>query len=152
MLPSDKELRTLLHIEVTPGSEWNTNTVRLGKVSIDKNYDAFELQQHVFGYHTIHTEKCSYSENITDEAVLHSINPALVEMGAKLKRNISEITTLANDEILARRTLVSHARQLKASADLIADLWCIGPTRSQATLGATTQRAIRYSILTLARR
>ena len=49
---TNEELRTLPHIEVTSGSEWNTNTVKLGKVSMDKNDDAFELQQHVFGYHT----------------------------------------------------------------------------------------------------
>ena len=59
-VPTDEELRTLLHIEVTSGSEWNPNTVKLGKVSMDKNYDAFELQRHVFGYHTIKTGKCSY--------------------------------------------------------------------------------------------
>ena len=29
---TDKELRTLPHIEVTSGSEWNPNTVKLGKV------------------------------------------------------------------------------------------------------------------------
>ena len=50
---TNKELRTLPHIEVTSGSEWNTNTVKLGKVSMDKNDDAFELQLHLFGYHTI---------------------------------------------------------------------------------------------------
>ena len=31
----------------------------------------------------------SYSDNDTDEAVLHSINPTLVEMCAKLKRKVS---------------------------------------------------------------
>ena len=118
----DKELRKLPHREVTPVSEWNLNNVKLGKVLMDKNDDAFELQQIFFGYHNIQTGKCSYSENSTNEAVLHSINPALVELGAKLKRNISEITTPANDKIMARRTLVSHARHLKASAELIADL------------------------------
>ena len=87
--PMDKELRALLHKEVTSGSEWNTNTVKLGKVSMDKNDDAFEIQQHVSSYHTTQTEKCSYSYNITDEAVLHFINPVLVELGAKLKRKIS---------------------------------------------------------------
>ena len=51
-VPTGEELRTLPHIEVTSGSEWNTNTVKLGKVSMDKNDDVFELQQHVFGYHT----------------------------------------------------------------------------------------------------
>ena len=59
-------LRTLPHIEVTSGSEWNTNTVKLGKVSMDKNDDAFELQQHVFGCHTTQTGKFSYSDNSPD--------------------------------------------------------------------------------------
>ena len=77
-MPTDEYLRTLPHIEVTSGSEWNPNTVKLGKASMDKNDDAFKLQRHVFGYHTTHTEKCLYSDNSTDEAVLHSINTALV--------------------------------------------------------------------------
>ena len=150
-MPTDEEIRTLPYIEVTSGSEWNPNNVKLGNVSMDKNDDAFELQRCVFGYHTIQTGKCSYSDNSTYEVVIHSINTALVELGAKLKRKISERTTPANDEIPARRTLVSHARHLKASAELISDLWCIGLKRSQATLGATTQRGIRSVILTLAR-
>ena len=83
-----EELRKIPHIKVTSGSEWNPNTMILGKVSMDKNDDALELQQHFFGYHTIQTVKCSYSENSNDEAVLHSINPVLVELGAKLKRKI----------------------------------------------------------------
>ena len=72
-------------------------------------------------------------------------------MGAKLKWKISEITTPDNDEIPARRTLVSHSRHLKASSELIDDLWCIGLKRSQATLGTTMQRGIRSTILPLAR-
>ena len=56
-VPTDEELITLPHIEVTSGSEWNPNTVKLGKVSMDKNDDAFELKICVFGYHTIQTEK-----------------------------------------------------------------------------------------------
>ena len=91
-VPTDEKLRTLSHIEVTSGSEWNPHTVKLGKVSMDKNDDTFELQQHFFGYRTIQTVKFSYSDNSTNEYLLHSINPALVELGTKLKRKISEIT------------------------------------------------------------
>ena len=151
-VPTDEDLITLLNIEVTSGSEWNTNTVKLGKVSMNKNYDSFELQLHVFGYHTIQRIKCSCLENITDKAVRHSINPALVELGSNLKQKISEITTPANDEIPERITFVSHARHLKASAELFSDLWCIGLKRAQATLGANTQRVIRYAILSLSKR
>ena len=75
-VPTDEVLRTLLHIEVTSGSEWNPNTVKLGKVSMDKNYDAFELQRHFFGYQNIQKVKCSYSDNSNDEEVFHSINLA----------------------------------------------------------------------------
>ena len=44
-VPTDKDLRMLPHIEVTSGSEWNPNNMKLGKMSMDKNDDAFELQQ-----------------------------------------------------------------------------------------------------------
>ena len=40
-MPTDEEIRTLPHIKVTSCSEWNPNTVKLGKVSMDKNDDAF---------------------------------------------------------------------------------------------------------------
>ena len=66
------------YIEETSCSEWNPNTVKLGKVLMEKNDDAFELQKHVFGYHTTQTRKCSYLYNSTNEPVLHSINLALV--------------------------------------------------------------------------
>ena len=42
--------------------------------------------------------------NDMDEAVLHSINLALVDMGAKLRRKISDIVTPAAYETPARRT------------------------------------------------
>ena len=38
---TEEELRTLPHIEVTSGSEWNPNTVKLGKASMDQMDDAF---------------------------------------------------------------------------------------------------------------
>ena len=96
-VPTNEKLITLPHIEVISVSEWNPSTVKLGKVSMYKNDDEFEIQRHVFGYHTKQTGKCSYSDNSTDEGVLHSINPVLVELVDKLKQNISEITTPAND-------------------------------------------------------
>ena len=52
-----EELRMLPNMKLASGSEWNPNTAKLGKVLLDKNDDAFELQRHVFGYHTIQTGK-----------------------------------------------------------------------------------------------
>ena len=90
--------------------------------------------------------------NGTYEAVLHSINPALVDMGANLKCNISDIFIPATDEIPTRRTFIYHVRHLNASAELIVGLWCIGLKRSRVRLDATTQRGVRSAILPLVHR
>ena len=102
-IPTEEDLSTLPNIEVISGSEWNPNTLKLGKLSINNDSDTFHSQQHTFGYHTTDTGGYLYLDNGTDEAVLHSINLALVDMGAKLRRKISDIVTPAADEIPARR-------------------------------------------------
>ena len=86
------------------------------------------------------------------EAVLHSINPELVDMGANLKHKISEIVNPDADEIPLRRTFISHTRHLKAPVELIADLWCIGLKKYQETLSDTTKRGVRSSTLTIEQR
>ena len=49
-------------------------------------------------------------------------------------------------------TFVSHSRHLKASVELIADLWCIGIKKANATLEMTNQRGIISVILPLSHR
>ena len=141
---------TLPHIEVTSGSQWNPNTVKPGKLYTDNDSDD-HYQQHTVSYHTTETGKYSYLDNDTEKAIPHSIKPALVDIGAKLKRNISEIVTPAADEITAIRTPHPKSRHLKESSELIADMWCIGLKISRATLGATNQRGVRSDTLPLAR-
>ena len=68
-----------------------------------------------------------------------------------MKRWLCSIATPAVRDIPARRTFVSHSRHLKASAELIDDLRCIGIKKEKATLDATTQRGTRYAILPLIR-
>ena len=60
--------------------------------------------------------------NGMDEDVLHSISPAPFKMGANLRRNISEIVIPSADDIPTRRKFIHRTRNLKASAELIADL------------------------------
>ena len=83
---------------------------------------------------------------------MYSINSVIVDLGSKMKRWLCSIATPAVRDIPARRTFVSHSRHLKASAELIDDLRCIGIKKEKATLDATTQRGTRYAILPLRRR
>ena len=79
---TEEELSTIPHIEVTYGSKWNQNTVKLGKVFKDNNSNTFHSQQHTFGYQNVETGYYSCLDNGTEEAVLHSVNLELVNMGA----------------------------------------------------------------------
>ena len=64
----------------------------------------------------MYTGDYSYSDNGMYEAVIHSINQALVYMITNIKRKISEMVTPAADEIPAGRNFVFHMRNLKASS------------------------------------
>ena len=47
---------------------------------------------------------------------------------------------------------MSQSRDLKASAEVIADTWCIGVKKVKTTLESNNQRGTRSDILTLSRR
>ena len=100
-VPTEEYLSTTPHIYVTYCSEWNPNTVKIGKVYIYHDINTFYLQQHIFVYHTMDTGEDSYLDNGMEEAILNPINPALVKIDAKLKSSISEIVTSASDDIPA---------------------------------------------------
>ena len=93
-----------------------------------------------------------YQDPKVDESIFHSINSVLVYLGSKMKRQLCSIATLFISDVPPRRTFVSHSRHLKASAELISDLWFIGIKKAKATLEATTQQCIRSAILSLSRR
>ena len=145
-MPTDSELGTLPHIHLTTDDKWNPQTVKLGSVTSLPNPD------HVVRQIDLVTceKKFAYQDNKSDEAVLHSINSVLTNLGSMMK--VSKIHTAIDDDIPARRTFVSYDRHKKASAESIADLWCIGIKRARATMDATTQRGTRSAILPLSRR
>ena len=64
------------------------------------------------------------------------------------KRKICE----SNQDVPARRTLISSNRHSKLKVEELAEHWCIGPKRAQATLKATLQKGTRCAILPIARR
>ena len=149
--PTEHKLQSLPYVHLTSKFQWNPKTVQLGEVrsnDFEKNYIACQCKD--LG----DTEKgdYQYQDLKADESILHSINSVLVDLGSNMKRRLCSIATPTISDILARRTFVSQSRHLKASAELIADLWCIGVKKEQAPLEATTQRGTRSALLTLCRR
>ena len=69
-----------------------------------------------------------------------------------MKRQLCSIATPDVRDILARRIFVSHSRNLKASTQLIADIWCIGFKKAKSNLEATPKRGTGSAILPLSRR
>ena len=69
-----------------------------------------------------------------------------------MKRRLCRISTPDISDIPASRTFMSNSRHLKAPAEIIADLWCIGIKKAKENLEETTQRDIRSDILPLSRR
>ena len=69
-----------------------------------------------------------------------------------MKQRLCSIDTPTVSDIPAKRKFVSHSRNLKASAEIIADLWCIGTKKANSTLEATNKGGTGYTLLPLRRR
>ena len=88
--------------------------------------------------------------------IWQNIYPSLAHMAEHIQKRyrISKFeTTFEQIDTPARcRSFVSDERHTKASAELIAELFGIGPTRPQRTLQVSTQRGVRSVILPISRR
>ena len=155
-VPTREELSHCPRIEMTSKSPWEPSEVKLGKVSLSARRHIFNVKvDETFtslspSDHTRH-EVFHYIDPSSDEAILYEVNPALVSFNERSNRCIMATYSLG-DDIPARRTFVSSDRHNQASADLLSELWHIGPKRAKATLDATTQNGIRSAIMPLSRR
>ena len=135
---------------MTSSEPWKPYEVHLGKVKTDKKDDRYStLFQRVNEVWSHNNEiKYVYHDNKSDETILHSIEPSLIILG-ELTREKYDSDTL---DIPLRRTFVSGDRHNRLNAGKIAEMWCIGPNRAQATMMATTQRGVRSVLLPISRR
>ena len=112
-------------MHLTSKFQWNPKTVQIGKVISD----AFETKyiasqcKYLGG---MEKGDYQYQGPKVDESIFQSINSVLVDLGSKTKRQLCSISTPTVSDIPARKTFESHSQHFKASAELIADIWCIG--------------------------
>jgi hypothetical protein len=152
--PTEYEVKNCPRVVMTDPAPWNPRTVVLGAVDVQ----AGERQEPFY-----QGEPGSYEYNrpYDDEAILHSIDPSLVELRERIvsqikikacPRVIAPVDVADADERMPRRTFVSTGRHSRVSADQLAERFLISTERAKATMRATTQRGIRSAILPLARR
>ena len=150
--PTSAELNMIppeQRIELTSKFKWEPTTVSLSSASTTPSENPFVILDENGDF--------AYADPGSDATLLHTVSPHLITLRESIVASIMVadhrlIQATATHDIPARRTLISNDRHRKATADSLAELWCIGPKRAQATLDATSQRYTRSAILPIARR
>ena len=165
-VPTDEELDEIpesRRVHLTSPHPWNPSTVELSEVLT--GYDDDILHESTSEINKINrTRKLAEMSHDGDQVLLGSISSQIYDIKDRLigkihvnskRRKIQEFSMTGDSNVVdvpARKTLVSTERHAKVTAEEIAELWCIGPKRAQATLEATTQRGTRSAILPISRR
>ena len=136
-------------VELTSKYEWEPTKVSLSSTATAPSDNPFVILDKYGDF--------AYEDPGSDATLLHTISPHLITLRESIVASIMVadhrlIQATATHDIPARRTLISNDRHRKATAENLAELWCIGPKRAQATLDATSQLYTRSAILPIARR
>ena len=153
--PTYDELRDCRRIDMTSMNEWNPSEVQLksiSRTSEEKIRNCYFIQAINADYTNPYERTWQYDNPTSDEAILHSINPILTQWVKSTTRS-TEALPLSEIKILQEpRTYISTQRHNQITAEDLAEKFCIGLERAQATLRATRQRGTRSAILPISRR
>ena len=151
-VPTQHELATCEHIQMTSAHPWNPADVVMIQATAQGGRDN-PWKRRVIATQASH-QPFEYLEADSDDALLDSVDPSLARTAETLQQHRIAQTYTIYDQVdtPARRTFVSDDRHVKVSAELIAERFGIGPTRAHRTLRVTTQRGVRSAILPISRR
>ena len=153
-VPTSKELNECIHIDMTSAKPWNPDTIKLKETTTSPFPSPEPIKRLKDNSHT-------YLDPTSDESLLHELNPSLVHLpllvSNRLQLSTKSVSSITDDcargiDVPSPRTFVSTDRHVKISEDMLADRFCIGPKKAQATLKATLQQGTRSAILPLSRR
>ena len=142
--PTDRELATCPHINMTSKVPWNPGTVQLGKVSV--------------------AHEDPVDDPRSNEAELRQLDPIMQGMnewrtvqaaivdGQRFLQQVGRTGDERFADVPVRPSFVSTERHTKATAEKLSERLGIGLHRARATLRSTLQRGTRSAILPLARR
>lgn len=152
--PTDNELSTCEHVEMTSIHQWDPTTVHLASLTSEstKNTPLHHIKISSIStsnpYSFASRDINGYADIECESAVLHDVDPALIA----LKEIATEIVSPLTSEVPVRRSLVSRDRHQRTTAENLSELWGIGVNKARATMDATTQMATRSAVLPISRR
>jgi hypothetical protein len=134
----ERELQECPHVVMMSPTSWNPQEVSLSSATtLPTESLPTSRISHISRVGSV--TRYEYLDPTSDEALLHSINPSLINLKEQMSnRTINQTMTYDKDleDVLARRTFVSNERHSKITADLLAERFGIGPERAKATLRA----------------
>lgn len=137
---------------MTSSRAWNPSKVHFSKVRapMTPKLEPVRMSESTHGY--------EYVEPASDEALLHAIDLLLADIHGRMisKMKTRRMASVTREppalDVEARRNFVSTERHAKITADKLANRFFIGPLKAKDTIRVTTQRGLRSSLLTIARR
>jgi len=126
------------HIHITGTTPWEPSNVTLGKLSAISHQEPIQPIPNNF--------------IISDEIILHSIEPSLVNVGNRIVCETRAHELYNPNELQPPPTMVSHKRHNKIEAENLSEIFGIGIKRTEATIHATTQKGRRSATMPISHR
>ena len=157
-VPTQHELETCPHVDMTSSTLWNPSDVTMIQAT-HQGGGMHPWKRRVATVESGPYNSCisEYVNPCADVTLMDAIDPSLVNLGDGLtsmqRRVMAQIGTVYDQtDTPGRRTFVSDERHLKVTAQVLAERFGISIPRAQRTLQVTTQRGVRSAILPISRR
>ena len=157
--PTEEELNICEHIQLTSVNEWNPESVILGEIKskvIERKVQTVNtFMDPINPYSYAKEEKYYCNDYRSNDMILLDIDANCVMLKERLIEKVTTGRYADHDntkEMTARRSYTSKGRHNKITSTQLAENWCIGFRRAEATIEATTQNLTRSAILPISRR
>ena len=151
--PSQKDLESLPHIELSSKIEWNPEKVEFPSYSrseremIEKRNIKSTYRISLSSVEADNTlENKNHTNNGINSNIPFNFNEDVIRISS------TKVGPLSEGEIQYPRTFLSSNRHSSVTAEELSNRWCIGLKQAQLTLDATTRKLVRSAIMPLSRR
>ena len=154
--PSEEQLQTCRHIELSSPHPWNPQKVSFPSSSLSVEEEIDALRSNISSIESATDEEDADCHRLifSLERIQRSLIAAGNTMHVEAERQISNVNQKedAAQDVPERQTYQSSDRKTSVSPESIAERWGIGLKQAKQTLSKTTQNIVRSAIMPLMRR